>query len=80
MAVWKKRGSDGPDLKFKFGVAFVDTFVRSFQLGQFEIGRFCSRLLTLTTRYNPAEIICRRVSFEQSFCYRNSVKETQVFS
>jgi DNA mismatch repair protein MSH6 len=43
--------------RVEFGVAFVDTSIGSFQLGQFEDDRYRSRLSTLLTRYNPVEII-----------------------
>lgn len=57
MALWEKSGSDGAGGRVEFGVAFVDTSIGNFYLGQFEDDRYRSRLSTLLTRYNPVEII-----------------------
>ena len=47
--------AEGPNLVF--GVAFVDTTIGIFRLGQFKDDKNLSRLRTLTAHYPPAEVL-----------------------
>ena len=60
MAIWEKCGSESRSVEF--GVAFVDTSVGHFHLGQFHDDRYRSRLSTLLTRFHPVEMISARRS------------------
>lgn len=64
MALWEKcEGADGSSGgRVEFGVAFVDTSIGTFHLGQFVDDRYRSRLSTLLTRFHPVEIISARRS------------------
>ena len=61
MAIWEKCG-EGSGARVEFGVAFVDTSIGIFFLGQFDDDRYRSRLSTLLTRYRPVEIVSARRS------------------
>jgi len=51
--------------KHMFGVAFVDTTIGVFHMGQFEDDRNLSRLRTLTAHFPPVEILTERGQLSQ---------------
>ena len=74
MAIWEKCGTEVStgSRSVEFGVAFVDTSVGHFHLGQFKDDRYRSRLSTLIARFRVVEMISARRSI--------SAETLQMFS
>jgi DNA mismatch repair protein MSH6 len=55
--LWAITESIGGELGLTYGVAFIDTTIGTFHLGQFSDDKNLSRLRTVAAHYPPAEIL-----------------------